>query len=314
MKAVSASIITVLLALLPLAASPADSTKTLQNMKGTVTYGPGSATTSLAVKASTTLSDNDYAKTGPSSLATITLPDSSQILMGSESSVQMASFNQTDIAHAKFVVVGKMRFTVNHPNGARADYQFSTATGQIAVRGTVGDILAQPGGGLQVNVYALSDPSLPVQVTLANGQVFTLAAGQSLVATAAAGAITASVTSVSQSMFTPFNELGAPANAASLGITATTAAATAAASAATTTAIAGAAAAAAVVTTIANSNHSSTPLPSPTATPTPPPTPTPSPQPSTTSVPITVNKATPPAVPGPPSPHLPGVRPTPGAR
>ena len=42
-----------------------------------------------------------------------------------------------------------------------------------------------------------------MQVTLVNGQVFTLAAGQSLVATAAAGAVTASVTAVSQSMFTP---------------------------------------------------------------------------------------------------------------
>ena len=123
----------------------------------------------------------------------------------------MVSFSTTDIAHAKFVVVGKMRFTVEHPSGAQADYQFQTTTGQIAVRGTVGDIFANPTGGLQVNVYALSNPALPVQVTLVNGQVFTLAAGQSLVATAAAGAVTASVTGVTQSMFTPFSELGAPA-------------------------------------------------------------------------------------------------------
>ena len=324
MKALSASLLTVLLALVPLTASPADTDKTLQNVKGSVTYGAGNPPTNkLGVKASTPLNNNDYAATGADSLATLTLPDSSQILMGSNASVQMVSFNQADIAHARFVVVGKMRFTVNHPSGAQADYHFQTTTGEIAVRGTVGDIFAQPGGGLQVNVYALSTPTLPVQVTLVNGQVFTLAAGQSLVATAAAGAVTASVTAVSQSMFTPFSELGAPANAGSLGITgaASGAAGGAAGAAGATTAVAaGAAAAAAVVTTVANNNASSpSPSPAPTPTPTPVQTPTPTPQPSTTSVPITVNKASaapkvtpPPAM--PPGPHFPGARPTPGAR
>lgn len=302
MKALCASFLTALFAMLPIVASPADTDKTLQNVKGTVTYGVDkSPKTPLAVKANATLNNNDYASTGAESLATITLPDSSQIEMASNSSVQMVSFNQTDIATARFVVVGKMRFTVNHPQGAKADYQFSTATGQIAVRGTVGDIAANP-SGLQVNVYALSNPTLPVQVTLVNGQVFTLAAGQSLVATAAAaGAVTASVTGVSQSMFTPFSELGAPANAGSLGITATGTAAgagAAGAAAGTTAAVAaGGLAAAAAVTTVVNGN-SKTPTPAPTAT-----TLQPQPSPSTTSVPITVNHA----------PGRPGARPTPGA-
>jgi hypothetical protein len=301
MKAISASLLAVLMALLPLTASPADSGKTLQNVKGSVTYGPGNPpATQLSFKASATLNDNDYAATAANSQATITLPDSSQILMGSNSNVQMVSFNQTDMAHARFVVVGKMRFTVNHPSGAQADYRFQTTTGEIAVRGTIGDIFAQPGGGLQVNVYALSNPALPVQVTLVNGQVFTLAAGQSLVATAAAGSVTASVTAVSQSMFTPFTELGVPADAASLGITAGTVGAGAGTGAATTTAIAaGAIGAAAAVTAIANGNK-----PAATASP--------SPQPSTTSVPITVNKSMQQA---PPAPPFPGgrPRPTPGA-
>jgi len=332
MKALCASLFAVLIAGLPLVASPAGSDRTLQNVKGTVTYGPAGAT-SLAPRASTTLADNDVAKTGANSLATITLPDSSQIEMASNSSLTMQSFSQTDVAHARFLVEGKMRFTVNHPNGAKADYQFSTPTGQIAVRGTIGDIFAQPGGGLQINVYALSNPALPVQVTLVNGQVFTLAAGQSLVATAAAGAVTASVTAVSNSMFTPFSELGAPANAGSLGITsaastgaATGAASTAASTIATTTAAA-AVGTAAVVTTVTNNTTPSTPSPSPTPTATP--TLAPSPSPSTTSVPITVTRSSPhpaPAVNRPPTgmpqspigPPMggirPGARPTPPAR
>ncbi len=306
MKALCASFLTVLFALLPVVASPADTDKTLQNNQGTVTYGVGPAPkTPLAVRANATLNDNDFAATGADSKATITLPDSSKIDMISNSSVQMVSFDRTaNLSTARFVVVGKMRFTVEHPQGAKADYQFSTATGQIAVRGTIGDISANP-TGLQVNVYALSNPTLPVQVTLVNGQVFTLAAGQSLVATAAAGAVTASVTGITQSMFTPFSELGAPANAGSLGIAGTTGAAAGGAAAGATTAIAGGAlAAAAVTTTIVNSN-SNTPSPAPTATATA--TPTPSPQPSTTSVPITVQSA------APRTPGRPGARPTPGA-
>ncbi len=301
MKALCASFLTVLFALLPVVASPADTDKTLQNVKGTVTYGADATPkTPLAIKANATLNNNDYAATGANSLATITLPDSSQIEMASNSSVQMVSFNTTDIAHARFVVVGKMRFTVNHPAGAKADYTFSTATGQIAVRGTVGDIAANP-SGLQVNVYALSNPTLPVQVTLVNGQVFTLAAGQSLVATAAAaGAVTASVTGVTQTMFTPFSELGAPVNAGSLGITSTvTGAATGAvggAAGATTAIVGGGIAAAAAATTISNNNTKPTPSPTPLQ---------PQPSPSTTSVPITVNHV--------PEPGHPGVRPTPGA-
>ncbi|MGD0968460.1 MAG: FecR family protein [Candidatus Aquilonibacter sp.] len=305
MKALCASFLTVLVALLPVAASPADTDKTLQNVKGSVTYGADpTPKTTLAVHGNTTLNNNDYAATGANSLATITLPDSSQVEMASNSSVQMQSFNNiANVNTAKFVVVGKMRFTVNHPNGAKADYTFSTATGQIAVRGTIGDIAANP-SGLQVNVYALSNPALPVQVTLVNGQVFTLAAGQSLVATAAAaGAVTASVTGVSQSMFTPFSELGAPANAGSLGITSTVAGASGAAggAAGATGAIVGGAAAAAAVTTVVVSNSASSPSPVPTATPA-----SPAPSPSTTSVPITVNHA-------PPAPGRPGARPSPGA-
>jgi hypothetical protein len=301
MKAFSASILAVLVAAMPLSASSADTDKTLQNVKGNVSYG-ASATApdhKLAPKAQAAINDADYAVTGPDSLATISLPDSSQISMASNSSVQMTSFNQSDIAHAKFLVVGKIRFNVNHPNGAKADYTFTTTTGQIAVRGTIGDIFSGP-QGLQVNVYAASQP---VQVTLVNGQVFSLAAGQSLVATTAAGAITATTTAVSQSVMSPFSELGNTAGVSSSG-TVSAAGATGAsgaggagaaaggaasgAAAGTTAAIAGGAVAAgAAAATIANS--SSTTAPAPTATP----TIAPSPSPSTTSVPITVGHPSP---------------------
>jgi len=316
MKALSASLLAVLLAGLPLAASTADSNKTLQNVRGTVTYGADATPkTALAIKASTALNDLDYAATGQNSEALITLPDSSTIEMASNSNVQMQSFDVTDVAHARFLVVGKMRFNVAHPQGAKADYVFQTTTGQIAVRGTVGDIAAAP-QSLQVNVYAISNAAAPVQVTLVNGQVFTLVAGQSLAVTLAGAVVTAAaVTAVSQTAFAPFTELGAPANASSMGISAASssaagasgasagaasgasaAGAAGAGAAGTAAAAAGAVAAGAAAATISNSSSKTTPAPTPTqsptpqptATPTPQPTATPRPSPSPTSTPVTI--------------------------
>jgi ferric-dicitrate binding protein FerR (iron transport regulator) len=283
MKAVFASIFTLMVAAAPIIASPDDQDRVLANVKGSVTWGQSSTPTNvLALHATTPISDNDYAATGPASQATLTFSDSSQVIIGQSTSVQVVSFSKTDIAHAKFAVVGKVRFRIVHPQGAQADYTFQTGSGQIAVRGTEGDLSANP-NGLQVNVYSVSNPSLPVQVTLANGQVFTIAAGQSLVVGAAAGALTASVTSVSQTMFQPFSEFGAPANASSLGISAATTAAAGASTGAVTAAAAALGAAAAAATLSANGSKSSSAPPSPS------PSSSPSPVPSTTSVPITVS-------------------------
>lgn len=245
------------IAALPMAASPASADKLLQNVRGSVTYGATSTpTNSLAPNANVALNDNDYAATGAASQAAITLPDSSRVLIGAASNVQLVSFDGA-AATAKLVVVGKVRFTVEHPSGAAANYTFQTATGTISVRGTVGDISANQ-AGLQVNVYSLSNPALPVQVTLTNGQVFTLSAGQSLVATAAAGSLSASVTTLSHTLYQPFTEFGEPANASALGIAPSGAAS---ATAATAAAI-GAAAAAVVV--IGNNNKTG---PAPAQTP-----------------------------------------------
>jgi hypothetical protein len=170
-------------------------------------------------------------------------------VLGSNSKVKLVSFNQAAIASANFVVAGKVRFKVEHPNGSRANYTFQTPTAQIAVRGTEGDISSDPlSGNVQINVYQLSDPSLPVQVTLSNGQVFTLAAGQSLTVTAAGGVISGTVSTVSQAAFQPFQEFGAPSNATSFGITSTVGDVT---TTTVTTGVAGAVGATASLTTIA---------------------------------------------------------------
>ncbi len=185
--------------------------KELQNMHGSVSYQHGGTSASpLAPKSSTVLDDSDYAITGADSLAAIGLPDSSRVLVGSQSKVQLAAFDQTAIARAKFVVVGKVRFIVQHPQGAKADFTFATATGQVAVRGTEGDIDAE-GNNLTVNVYEVCDPNLPVQVTAANGKTFTLVAGQSFAARFVNGALQTEVQAITQQMIDRFSpDFGVP--------------------------------------------------------------------------------------------------------
>jgi ferric-dicitrate binding protein FerR (iron transport regulator) len=201
------------LAAAALPASAADD-KSLQNMRGSVSYSHGAKAQAqtLALNARTVLADSDYTITGTDSLAGIGLPDSSRVLVGSESKVQLAAFNQAGITRAKFVVVGKVRFIVQHPSGAKADYTFQTASGQVGVRGTEGDIEADA-NQLSVNVYEVCDPSTPVVVSLSNGQSYKLIAGQSLVAQLVNGIIRAQVSQLTQQMIDRFSpDFGVPTN------------------------------------------------------------------------------------------------------
>jgi hypothetical protein len=158
--------------------------KLLQNTRGTVSYQtPNAKLTPLAINASIGLTDQATTITGTASLATVTMPDSSQVLIGSDSRVQLASFSQTTVANARFVVyVGGVRFAVRHPKGAKANYIFTTPTASVGVRGTEGDVLYAADGSLRVNVYELCDPNAPVEVKTREGKSFTVLAGQSLYA------------------------------------------------------------------------------------------------------------------------------------
>jgi hypothetical protein len=188
--------------------------KQLENMKGSVFYQKPNATQlPIALNASVDLPDEDYTITGPASLAQLTMPDSSQVLMGANTKVQLSSFSQTDVANAKFVIyAGKTRFIVKHPKGAHANYTFQTATGTVGVRGTEGDIEYGANGALRVNVYELCDKNYPVQVT-AGGKTLTVIAGQSLSAQLVNGILQSSVQQITQQIIDQVApDFGAPAN------------------------------------------------------------------------------------------------------
>jgi len=186
--------------------------KVLSNLHGDVSYlanATGEAHV-LAPAASTTLSDDDVAKTGDRSMGAIVLPDSSRVILASDTTIKVDAFNQVD-ASAHFVVAqGKLRFTIEHPQGARANYTFTTPTGNISVRGTVGDISVDALDGVRVNVYQLSQPDLPVAVTMIDGQTFTVAAGQKLWMRWQSGALVGKVQPLTQGEIDRFSELGPP--------------------------------------------------------------------------------------------------------
>lgn len=282
MKAPASVVLVLAVCLATIVPSSAAADKTLSNVRGTVSLdqGAGTAAQPVAVNASVAIADNDFAVTGgvvngvPSQGA-IQLPDSTRILVGQSTRVQMKAFDQQpNLTTANFIILnGKLRFAVQHPGGAKANYTFQTSTGQIAVRGTEGDIWAPQPGALQVNVYEVTDPNLPVEVTLNDGKVYKLSAGQTLsvgivgalIAASAAGSSQASVSSTSQSATSNFSEFG-PANAASAaaGVAAAAAAASGGGIPAIAAIAAGAAAIGGVVigTSGGGSSESSPPPPS----------------------------------------------------
>ncbi len=193
----------------------ADADKSLQNMKGSVAYQHGSAASRpLAQSASIVLHDNDYAITGAKSEAGVSLPDSSKVLVGADTKVQLAFFNRVHGTHAKFIIFnGKTRFTVEHPSGAKANYVFQTPTADVSVRGTQGDIGVDTDGSVRVNVYNLSNPNLPVVVSTKDGKSFTLGIGQTLLAHFVNGKLQETVGQLSQDLIDQFSgEFGVPEN------------------------------------------------------------------------------------------------------
>ena len=218
MKAAVAAVLALGVVLAPHDALAADANKMLTNVKGSVTYERSGKESALVPAASIALASEDWATTGGASQARVLLPDSSRVTIASETRVQLARFDQSDIAHAQFVVDhGRVRFEVEHPQGARADYTFKTTTANIAVRGTEGDIAAD-GDDLTINVYNTQSPNAPVEVTFTAGdqpgKVVKLFAGQSLVARLVDGVIQTQIDKITQAALDQFAELGVPTSIA----------------------------------------------------------------------------------------------------
>jgi hypothetical protein len=187
--------------------------KVLTNMHGSVTYlvSTNGESHPLAPSASIPLADDDVATTGSASMGAIVLPDSSRVILASNTTIKLDAFDGADHS-AHFVVAGgKLRFRVEHPQGARANYTFTTPTGQIGVRGTEGDISVDALDGVRVNVYHLSEPGLPVKVAMINGLNFEIPAGQKIWMRWQSGQLVGKVLPLTKAEIDRFDELGPPA-------------------------------------------------------------------------------------------------------
>lgn len=186
--------------------------KVLQNVHGTVAFlsYPDGAKHPVALDASIPIADDDVAMTGSASMGAIVLGDSSRVIMASDTTVKVDAFDAVDNSAHFVVAAGKLRFRVEHPSGAKANYTFTTPTGQIGVRGTEGDISVDALDGVRVNVYHLSDPSLPVTVEMIDGQTFDIPAGKKIWMRWQSGKLVGKVLPLTPAEVNRFSELGPP--------------------------------------------------------------------------------------------------------
>jgi hypothetical protein len=231
--------------------SAAADDKILSHQRGSVQYTLAGSTKTIYTRL--IVPDDATAITGPKSLATLTMPDSSEIDIGERTTVQIGQFNAIGSGQDNTIKLnnGALHFVIRHPNGTNANYKFVTPTSQIAIRGTEGFLISNA-GGTQVSII-----SGTAQVTaLSTGITVAVPAGTTGVVSAS-GAATVSTTTSTLSVSSISGTSGATTGAAGA----------AGGAVGTTAAIAGGAAAAAaavVATTTTNGGSSPTPQPTPT--------------------------------------------------
>jgi|HubBroStandDraft_1064217.scaffolds.fasta_scaffold29546_2 hypothetical protein len=178
-RQVGAALLAVLIAvvafgrIVPVSAASGD--KQLTRVKGSVGYKNTLADALHPVFSREDLPDDAYAVTGADAAALLTLRDSSQVEIGSTTTVQVGAFNAVGAGQNQITLAqGALHFKVLHPQGGQSNYTFTTPTSQIAVRGTEG-LVAVGSQGTQIACVACQPGDVVVQV---GTKTFTLVTGQ----------------------------------------------------------------------------------------------------------------------------------------
>ena len=253
--------------LLPLAASGATD-KQLSRQKGNVTYVDPTGVTHT-VAGEIVVSDDATAETGRASLALLSMPDSSEISLGENTKIKVGVFNNASGKGQSITVNGgALRFAVRHPSGAKSNYQFTTPTSQIAVRGTEGYLVVGDRG-----TQLVCTKCEPGDVTiLVGGVLAAIVTGQVFTVLGPSGAASTSVSTVSNFNNPAVNQFSNGANpfgnaAASSDVTgsasgaSSASAASAAGAGVSAGAVAGGAAVAGVAVAAAQTAPSAAPVP-----------------------------------------------------
>jgi hypothetical protein len=258
--------------------SPDTGDKQLARVKGVVGYQASDTSPFKAIFGQFDLPDDAYAVTKPNGQAVLRLKDSSEIDIGENTKVQVGQFNSVTSGGQNSIALlnGALHFNIRHPVGGQSNYKFTTATSQIAVRGTEAFLVAGA-SGTQVACVSCAVGDVTVQV---GNQTISLVTGQTatIVGTSAATAVAtvSSNTLVNNPAINQFNNGSNPFNANpagntvdptnSLSGTGTSSVGTGI-SGATVGAVAGGAAAAGVA--VAATSNKGSPTPTPTQTPVP---------------------------------------------
>jgi hypothetical protein len=169
--------------------SPETGDKQLARVKGIVGYQMGETGDFKAIFGRLDLPDDAYAVTRPNGQAVLRLADSSEIDIGENTKVQVGQFNAVSSGEQNTITLrnGALHFNIRHPQGGQSNYKFTTATSQIAVRGTEGFLIAGASGTQVVCVScAVGDVTVQVgqqTVSLVTNETLTVLGSSPLTAT-----------------------------------------------------------------------------------------------------------------------------------
>ncbi|MGH7660036.1 MAG: FecR domain-containing protein [Vulcanimicrobiaceae bacterium] len=151
----------------------------LERVDGAVEYLPQGVARPLPVAGRLVVRPEDYAITERRSMATLALPDSSLIAIGSATKVRVGSFSAEGGVSSMSVAImgGALHFSIRHPQGGHANYIFTTPTTQIAIRGTEGMIVVRPGETIVACVHGTVNDTM---VTTRDGRRISLPVGMTL--------------------------------------------------------------------------------------------------------------------------------------
>jgi hypothetical protein len=162
--------------------------KQLARVKGVVGYQTSATSDFKPIFGRLDLPDDAFAVTKPNGSAVLRLKDSSEIDIGENTKVQVGQFNAAGAGQNTIVLNGgALHFNIRHPQGGQSNYKFTTATSQIAVRGTEGFLIAGANGTQVVCVScAAGDVSVQVgqqTVSIVSNQTLTVLGTNPLTAT-----------------------------------------------------------------------------------------------------------------------------------
>jgi len=173
----------------------------LVRVVGGVGYTMGPDQPYNAITGQQLLEDGYFAVTRARAQGMLVLPDSSQVGLGANTTIQVSAFQRASSGDGSVIALTRdgsaVRFDVKHPKGAHASYTFVTPSTNIAVRGTSG--LVYTGGGRDI-VVCLDCSAHTLVVKTTDGKTYELTTGQMLTVTSH-GASRASTSPAALRMF-----------------------------------------------------------------------------------------------------------------